>query len=118
MNIIKEFDLDIPDENRIVKRVYDGKKLYKKIGTLYIRDILPELLKKDGIRIFWGPEHCLPKPVYGIKYVVTIHDLAFIRYSWTTSVYNQCMQRLICKKSCETADFGKHEKRCGRIISY
>lgn len=75
-----------------------------KIGSLWLRYKLPFYLKKDGIDIFWGPEHILPKKVKGIRYVVTIHDLALIINPKWGETKNSIIQNLFLRKSVKDAD--------------
>lgn len=52
-------------------------------STLWLRYALPKVLRKDGIEVFWGASHLLPTRCKGIRYVLTVHDLAmFIEPKW------------------------------------
>lgn len=52
-------------------------------GTLWLRYALPKVLRCDKIDIFWGASHLLPAKCKGIRYVLTVHDLAlFIEPRW------------------------------------
>ena len=78
-----------------------------KIGSRFIYFKLPKILKKDGIEVFWGTEHCLPKKnkqTKKIKFILTIHDLAIQKFKKVGSINNTFIQRLILKKSCNNAD--------------
>ena len=80
-------------------KVVDGK-----VGSFWLRYKLPNVIKKDGIDVFWGPEHTLPRPVKGIRYVLTVHDMvAFINHKWSSFITN-VMLRLYGKKSIKEAD--------------
>ena len=78
-----------------------------KVGTRFVYFKLPKILKADCIDVFWGTEHCLPKRnryTNRIKYVVTIHDLAIQKFKKVGSFYNEIIQKMILKKSCNNAD--------------
>lgn len=75
-----------------------------KIGTVWLRFLLKETLKKDQIEVFWGTEHVLPKKIDGIKYVLTIHDLALLKHKKWGKWYNVLIQNLFLKKSVKDAD--------------
>ena len=100
----QDFELPFNTMGRVRKRIYEGKGIGKKVGNVYVRKVVLQLLAQDGINVFWGPEHCLPKPVSGVRYVVTIHDLAAILYPGTASFYNGMIQKWVCRTSCSYAD--------------
>lgn len=78
-----------------------------KIGTLWLYFLLPSLLKRDDIDIFWGTQHCLPKRnkfTENLKYVLTIHDLAIFKFKKIGSLYNTIIQKLIVKRACDDAN--------------
>lgn len=85
-------------------RNFHIKKYRALTGTLGLLINLPSLLKKDGIDVFWGPEHCLPLGRQPFKRVVTFLDLAaFSNYKLGTR-YNYLIQRLIAVPSMKCAD--------------
>ena len=83
-------------------------KEYKtRIGTYFIYSKIPKILNNDNIDVFWGTEHCLPKRnknTQNIKFLLTIHDLAIQKFKKIGSFYNELIQKVILKKSCENAD--------------
>ena len=54
------------------------KTIPGKIGTFWLRYKLPKYIKKDNINVFWGTQHILPKKTKGVRYVLTVHDLALV----------------------------------------
>lgn len=75
-----------------------------KIGTLCVRYKLPKLIKSDGVNVFWGTQHILPKRVKGIKYVLTVHDLALLINPKWGSFKNMIIQNIFTRKSIKQAD--------------
>ncbi len=81
------------------KRVIPGK-----VGTLWLRYILPQHIKKDGIEVFWGTQHFLPCPVKGVRTCLTVHDTALlIQPKWGSRV-NAFMQNTFLKSSAREAN--------------
>ncbi len=80
------------------------RKYKSKIGTIGLRYIVPKMIAQDKIDVFWGPEHVLPKKIKGVKYVLTIHDLAAFKLKRTAALYNEIIQRIYCRKSSKQAD--------------
>ena len=76
----------------------------KLVGTLWIRYGLRKQLIKDRIDVFWGPEHILPRKVKGIKYILTIHDLALLKNPRWGQRYNAMIQNLFVRRSINCAD--------------
>lgn len=80
--------------------------LYKKMKSYWRSVRLEKQLMKDGVEVFHGLSHEIPKKnkLSKIKYVVTIHDLIFLRYPEN---YNRIDRRIYKKKveyACKTAD--------------
>ncbi len=79
--------------------------VYKSLsGTFGLITRLPSMLKKDGIELFWGTEHCIPLGKQPFKRVVTIHDLAVMHSHKLGTRYNYMIQRLIGIPSIKAAD--------------
>lgn len=95
----KPFDVPKKYNYNLTVRVIPSK-----IGTIWLRLILPKVLKNDMPDVFWGTSHVLPPKIKGIKYVVTFHDLGPLIcpkwYIW----YNALFNRLLMKKSAKSAD--------------
>lgn len=75
-----------------------------KVGTFWVRYALPQAIKDDHIDVFWGTQHILPKKVKGVRYVLTVHDLALlVNPSWG-SYLNAIMQNIYARLSIRDAD--------------
>lgn len=76
---------DKPIENEIVLGSNFHKRIIPaKISIFWITFTMQDILRKDGIEIFWGTYHHLPLRMKGVKYLLTVHDLAFlVNPSWT-----------------------------------
>ena len=92
------------EQDRHYPENFHVKVIPGKVGTLWLRYVLPKYLKQDKPDIFWGPSHMLPPKIKGIKYIVTFHDLGPLIcpkwYVW----YNALFSRLFMKKSVRNAD--------------
>lgn len=75
------------------------------VGTLWLSFRGAALIKQYGINVFWGTQHVLPlgKPD-GVRYVLTICDLAQFRIRNIGSRYNTIIQKFFVKGSCRKAD--------------
>ncbi len=61
--------------------------------------------KEDGIDVFWSPRHHLPLLLdSGIKKVVTIHDLVWVKYPETMRTANRLLERVLMPLSIKFAD--------------
>ena len=92
-----KLDFDLPDNFHIRK--------YKALtGTIGILTNLPSIMKKDGIDVFWGTEHCIPIGKQSFKRVVTYHDMAtFSNYKLGTR-YNYLLMKFVFVPSLKFAD--------------
>lgn len=88
-----------PDNWHIVDEpwIVDNRKLWYAFK-------LPELIKKNKIDVFWGPNFSLPYKVKGVKYVVTVHDLAIYKFKRIGEIKNTILIRLFGKRDCQKAD--------------
>lgn len=73
------------------------------VGTVWLNTIMPFYLLKDKLDVFWGTSQILPIVKCNIKMVLTVHDLALLKYDVGTR-YNQIIQRVLLKNSCISAD--------------
>ena len=99
----RSINLSFKTNDRMQIKVYNQ---YKK-GTLFLRYILPKILKDDNVDVFFGTQHVLPKRneyTKDIKYVLTVHDLAIHKFKTVGSRKNTIIQRLFLKRSCKEAD--------------
>ena len=63
-------------------------------------------LKKDGIELYHGLSHELPLGIKqsGVKSVLTVHDLIFIRFPQYYGLINRSIYRAKLKYACKAAD--------------
>jgi glycosyltransferase involved in cell wall biosynthesis len=67
--------------------------------------VLPHLVAKDEIDIFWGPAHRLPFFLHkDIPRVLTIHDLVWVNAGSTMKVQNWLAERLLMAPAIKSAD--------------
>ena len=100
----REIQLSFKNNENIELKIL---KQYKK-GVIFTRYILPKILKKDNVNIFWGTQHLLParnKYTKDIKFILTVHDLAIHRLKIVGSKKNTIIHKLFFKKCCKDADF-------------
>ena len=95
----KDLQIDFKLGNKFHIRKYKAK-----VGTLGLITKVHKMVKEDGIDIFWGPEHVLPKKVKGVTYYLTIHDLTIFKIRGIGSFYNTLINKLFTKKSVKKAD--------------
>lgn len=89
-----------PSENFRVKMV----KGRWKVGTLKFMFGLPGLIRKDRLDVYWGTEQYLPLKVNGVRYVLTVHDLALlIKPEWGSRT-NRMIQKFFTPGSVRRAD--------------
>jgi len=79
---------------------------YKKFYNLWRQRAIISDLKKDGIKLFHGLSGELPTGLKknGIKSVVTIHDLIFLRYPHLYSFFDRKIHFYKFKKAAQQAD--------------
>lgn len=75
-----------------------------KIGSFWLRYKIPNYLKKYHIDVFWGTQHVLPQKRRGIRYVLTVHDLALIVNPNWGPRFNSFIQNTISKFSMKEAN--------------
>lgn len=95
----QEMEFPIELGKNFHRRVIPGK-----VGTLWLRYSLPKYLKKDGIEVFWGTQHFLPRPVKGVRTCLQIHDTALLIEPKWGSRTNAFMQNTFLKASAREAD--------------
>lgn len=101
----------IPDQHfamelKGVKYRTPQKAFFKKFHQLWRSYGMLSQLKNDEIDIFHGLSNELPVGLSknGIKSVVSIHDLIFIRYPKLYPAFDRNMYRIKFKTACEKAD--------------
>ncbi len=63
---------EAPDYGRNFKtKLVPGTK-----GWLWLFYTMPKQIRKDQVDVLWGPAHEIPVPTFGIRSVLTVHDLA------------------------------------------
>ena len=75
-----------------------------KYGGIWTQTRIPYLLQRDKVDAYWEPMNFLPRRVKGVKYFVTIHDMAVYLYPWLGTVTDAILERLLLKRSCHRAD--------------
>ncbi len=73
------------------------------IGNLWLNLIMPFCIKRDKIDVFWGTSHILPLFGSSCPLVLTVHDLALLKYPVGTA-YTSFIQKTLLKPSCKKAD--------------
>lgn len=95
----KDFELPFDMPNNFHKRIIKSKR-----GTSLIRYKLKKHLLIDEINVFWGPDHCIPKKSKHYKTVLTIHDLAILRFKGISTKLNTLYIKFFLKKIAKGAD--------------
>ncbi|HEX2921704.1 MAG TPA: glycosyltransferase family 1 protein [Bacteroidales bacterium] len=93
-----------PGENCII--IPPGRKVFKFLGSLWRSKYITEDIVKSGVSIFHGLSHELPVGIEktGVKSIVTIHDVIFLKYP---GFYNKIDIEIYKKKlfhACRVAD--------------
>jgi len=65
---------------------------------------LPKLIRELKLDVFWGSNYLLPRRIPGVRYCVTVYDLAIFRIPDIGESYSTFRLRVFGKKSCRTAD--------------
>lgn len=86
-------------------RVVEDKGWKHFPGTLWYLLRMPGLIRRYSLDVFWGTMHALPfsKPE-GVRYVVSWHDLVYVFYPETMSLYNRLVLLLVVHKTLTIAD--------------
>ncbi|MFT4060876.1 MAG: glycosyltransferase family 1 protein [Edaphocola sp.] len=97
--------------NEATRPLLQGGNIAAKVPTVTLwgtiwRTFLTGQLKKDGIALYHGLSHELPLGIEksGIKSVVTIHDLIFIRYPHYYPLLDRIIYQKKCLSACRRAD--------------
>jgi glycosyltransferase involved in cell wall biosynthesis len=79
---------------------------YKKMKSYWRSVKLEKQLLKDGVEVFHGLSHEIPRKnkLSKIKYVVTIHDLIFLRFPENYSRIDRKIYKKKVEYACATAD--------------
>lgn len=95
----KDFNLPFDMPSNFHKRIIKSKK-----GTTLIRYKLKKHLINDKIDVFWGPDHCVPKKSKHYKTVLTINDLAILRFKGISTKLNTIYVKFFLKKIAKGAN--------------
>lgn len=94
-----ELSFDIPANWHVVIQPFFVNK-----GILWDEFELPRLIKKYKVDVFWGTNFSLPRRIPGVKYYVTIYDLAAFKLQSVAERNNLIKLRLNARKACRRAD--------------
>lgn len=88
---------------RVSKRI--DRSFHRFPGALWLRARTGRLARRDRIEVFWSTYPILPAglPV-GVRKIVTIYDLVWMRFPGTTSRYNLFVEKTWTRKSISEAD--------------
>lgn len=95
---------DFAQGDDLDKEIFTKVVVPFKIGSLWPYVRLKKIVKKSDLDVFWGPQHVLPKKVRGVKYLLTVHDIALlINPAWGSFVNNFQFKHFV-KSSVKRAD--------------
>lgn len=94
----------VPNSGNIEEKIVFGGPLTKRITTIWLRLYLGRQIATDKLDVFWGPQHILPSKVDGVRYVLTINDLALLICPSWGKFSNSLVQNLFVKTSAKRAD--------------
>jgi glycosyltransferase involved in cell wall biosynthesis len=72
-------------------------------GILWYWLKLPKLIKEYKLDVFWGPNFSLPPKVKGVKYYVTVHDLAIYKFKHIGQLRNELRIKMFLKHDLKKA---------------
>ncbi|HCC53104.1 MAG TPA: glycosyltransferase family 1 protein [Porphyromonadaceae bacterium] len=89
-----------------IKTVYPVQFIWRKLSSLWRVWGMSSQLKDDGIQVFHGLSNELPLTIKkaGVKSVVTIHDLIFLRFPQYYKPIDRKIYTYKFRKACENAD--------------
>lgn len=73
-------------------------------GILWDEFMLPYLIKREDIDVFWGTNFSLPRRIKGVRYYVSVYDLAAFKINGITERKNKIKLILTLKIACKRAD--------------
>ncbi|MDA1284711.1 MAG: glycosyltransferase, partial [Proteobacteria bacterium] len=92
-------------KKNIIFRNLDLPEFIKGHYIFWSQLILPFWIKKDGIDLFWSPNHRLPLFLpKSVKCIVTIHDLVWKKTPQTMTVSNKILDSFFMPRSVKMAD--------------
>ncbi|MCO1333543.1 glycosyltransferase family 4 protein [Microbulbifer sp. OS29] len=99
-------DAPLPDRFYTIENVVvrSGKIGRKSLGTLFAQARFPGWAKRDDVQVFWSPRHHLPLLMpSSVNQVVTIHDMVWLRFPETMSVFGKYLERGLMPPSVRLA---------------
>lgn len=100
-------DFDLPDNWHIIRTVSNHRIINKltRVGKIWDLFILPYIVHKYGLDVYWGTNYVLPLVKNkNTKYVVTIYDLALFKFDKINQVATTIKQKLLIKPTLANAD--------------
>lgn len=94
----------IENSGNVCERIVSRNMISTRIGSIWLRYFLPKHLRKDKIRMFWGPQHILPRKVKGVRYVLTVCDLGLLIHPAWGKATNAIVQNVFARLSIRQAD--------------
>jgi len=96
------FNIDASNTSEVLP----DSKFYRKFSSVWRQGAIVNQLKRTGIEIYHGLSNELPKGINksGIKTVVTIHDLIFIRFPELYPPIDRRIYKAKFKHACKIAD--------------
>ena len=100
-------DFDLPDNFHVVRTTFKNFVIRKltRLGKLYDLFVLPYIINKLGLDVYWGTNYVLP--VFknkNTKYIVTIYDLALFKINNISQNATKIKQKLLIKPTLNNAD--------------
>ncbi len=90
---------DLPDNWHMVNDPWIIDK-----GKFWFLFKLPELIKKNELDIFWGPNYTLPRKVKRTKYYLSIMDMAIFKFKHVGQWKNSLQIKLFLKKNTRKSE--------------
>ena len=112
-----DYVLYIPDERKeqllasvkgTFKKAYPAEGVWRKLRSLWRVWGITSDIQKDGLDIYHGLSNELPLNIRRVggstKYIVTIHDLIFLRYPECYPLIDRTIYNYKFRKACQRAD--------------
>ena len=104
----KDIDIDICNELEKLQNVCITIKpltIFPNIGILWFLFLLPRLINKSGIDIFWATSVVYPLGIVSkVKVLLTVHDMVYHDFRETMSVKNRIFMFAFHDRSINNAD--------------
>ena len=73
-------------------------------GTLWMMFSLSGIIRKLKLDAYWGTNYMLPGRARGCRYLLSVYDLAFVRFPYVSSRKTLVALRIFSKSACRRAD--------------